>query len=229
MKLFKSLAVVAALAAFAGSAQAQVRITEVSPWSSSAGNSPYAADWFELTNTGSTTVNLAGWSMDDDSAVAGIAPLSGVASLGAGQSAVFIDTAVAGDAAKIASFKATWFGTNVPTNILIGTYTGTGVGLSTGGDQVNVFDNSNTLQAKVIFGAVTNAKGPTLDNAAGLNGVTISTLSIVGTNGAFSAVNDPLEIGSPGSIAAVPEPETYAMLLAGLALIGGIARRRKAA
>ncbi|WP_235922999.1 PEP-CTERM sorting domain-containing protein [Rugamonas aquatica] len=31
------------------------------------------------------------------------------------------------------------------------------------------------------------------------------------------------------SIAAVPEPETYAMLLAGLGLVGAIARRRKAA
>lgn len=31
----------------------------------------------------------------------------------------------------------------------------------------------------------------------------------------------------PGDVAAVPEPETYAMMLAGLGLIGGIARRRK--
>jgi hypothetical protein len=30
-------------------------------------------------------------------------------------------------------------------------------------------------------------------------------------------------------VAAVPEPETYAMLLAGLGLVGAIARRRKTA
>jgi len=35
------------------------------------------------------------------------------------------------------------------------------------------------------------------------------------------------EIGSPGSIAAVPEPETYAMLLAGLGLVGAMARKRR--
>jgi hypothetical protein len=32
----------------------------------------------------------------------------------------------------------------------------------------------------------------------------------------------------PPPVPSVPEPETYAMLLAGLGLIGGIARRRKA-
>jgi len=32
---------------------------------------------------------------------------------------------------------------------------------------------------------------------------------------------------SPFAIAAVPEPETYAMLLAGLGLVGVAARRRK--
>ncbi|MBP6505549.1 MAG: PEP-CTERM sorting domain-containing protein [Rhodoferax sp.] len=49
---------------------------------------------------------------------------------------------------------------------------------------------------------------------------------MVGNNGAF--MNASGEIGSPGAIAAaVPEPETYAMLLAGLALVGAVARRRR--
>jgi len=33
--------------------------------------------------------------------------------------------------------------------------------------------------------------------------------------------------GATNVTAAVPEPETYAMLLAGLGLLGGMARRRK--
>ena len=49
-----------------GSAGTSLAITEVSPWSS--GNSPYAADWFELTNTGAKAIDLTGWRMDDNSA-----------------------------------------------------------------------------------------------------------------------------------------------------------------
>lgn len=48
--------------------------------------------------------------------------------------------------------------------------------------------------------------------------------------GSYASISDPLEISGtagPRITAAVPEPETYAMLLAGLGLIGGIARRRK--
>jgi hypothetical protein len=99
--------------------------------------------------------------------------------------------------------------------------------LSTSGDAVTVFDGSGAIQAKVTFGA-SDATSPyqTFDNAAGLNNATITLLSEVGTNGAFVALNDTAEIGSPGLIAAVPGPESYAFMLAGLALAGAIARKR---
>ena len=42
-----------------------VIISEVAPWSS--GNSPYMADWFEVTNTSTSAVNITGWKMDDNS------------------------------------------------------------------------------------------------------------------------------------------------------------------
>jgi len=102
------------------------------------------------------------------------------------------------------------------------------VGLSTSGDAVNVFNSGGVLQANVVFGA--SSSGPlfaTFDNAAGLNNATISQLSLVGVNGAFVALNDAAEIGSPGRIAgAVPEPASYALMLAGLALVGVIGRRK---
>ena len=208
------------LAAGASMAQAEVRITEFSPWSSGSSGSPYGADWFELTNVGSSAVDISGWSMDDDSANAGVALLTGISQIGAGQSVIFLE----GTGSANTSFISTWFGANAPAGFAIGNYAGAGIGLSTGGDQVNIFDKLGVLQAKVSFGGST--RGQTFDNAAGLNNAVVSQLSMVGINGAF--MNASGEIGSPGAIAAaVPEPETYAMLLAGLALVGAVARRRR--
>jgi hypothetical protein len=63
-----SVAVVGAvLASTAQLAAAGVVITEVDPFGSN-GSDGYSADWFELTNTGTTAVSLAGWSMLDNHA-----------------------------------------------------------------------------------------------------------------------------------------------------------------
>jgi hypothetical protein len=106
--------------------------------------------------------------------------------------------------------------------------TGAGVGLSTSGDGVSIFNASGKLQAKLTFGGVdATAPWQTFDNAAGVDSATISTLSVVGTNGTFT-VSGASEVGSPGRIAAaVPESETYAMMLAGLAVFGAFARKRQ--
>jgi len=214
------LAGLAALMA-AGAAQAQVRVTEVAAWGS--GNAPYSTDWFELTNFGSTAINISGWKMDDNSSSFGAAvALTGVTSIAAGESVIFTENAAA-------SFLSTWFGGNVPAGLQIGNYTGSGVGLSTGGDAVNIYNASGVLQAHVSFGT-SDATSPfqTFDNRAGLNSTTVSQLSVVGTNGAFVAANDAAEIGSPGQISAVPEPENAALALAALAAIGLVARKRQA-
>jgi hypothetical protein len=208
------------LVAGAATANAGVAITEVAPWGS--GNSPYLSDWFELTNTGASAVNISGWKMDDNSNSFTLAvALTGITSIAAGESVIFTESAVT------PSFLNTWFGAAGKPGLQIGNYTGAGVGLSATADAVNIYDASGVLQANVSFGA-SDAVSPyqTFDNSAALNNVTISQLSIVGTNGAFVALNDATEIGSPGSIAAVPEPANLAMLLAGLGLIGLIARKR---
>jgi uncharacterized protein YjiK len=179
-----------------GSAAAAVAVTEVSPWSS--GSSPYAADWWELTNTGTTTVDLTGWKVDDESnSDSAAVALNGVSSLAPGHSAVFIE----GDASKVTAFETSWFGGSVPAGFQIGTYSGSGVGLSTGGDQVNVFDGTGTHLNGVAFG--TSTTGQTFDNSAALGSATgpvptISTLSAAGVNGAFTAG---AETGSPGTAA----------------------------
>jgi hypothetical protein len=181
-------------------APTSVIISEVSPWSS--GNSPYAADWFEVTNTGTMTIDITGWRMDDNSNVfANSVALNGVASIGPGKSAVFIETNT--PATTTSAFKTAWFGASVPADFAIGTYTGSGVGLSTGGDAVNLFDAAGHRLTGVVFGS--SSSGFTFDNAAGAGSRTlplagISTLSAVAVNGAFVAADTPdtTEIGSPG-------------------------------
>jgi uncharacterized protein YjiK len=187
-----------------GGGESGVAVTEVSPWSS--GNSPYKADWWELTNTGTKTLNLTGLKIDDNSDSAGDAvPLTGVSSLAPGKSAVFIEATGGNSSTVIAGFETAWFGGSPPAGFQIGTYEGGGVGLSTSGDQVNIFDSLDNHLTGVAFGASTT--GQTFDNSAALGSAigtppTISTLSAAGVNGAFTVGE---ETGSPGA-APVPTP-----------------------
>jgi uncharacterized protein YjiK len=178
-------------------------ITEVAPWSS--GNSPLAADWFEVTNFGAAPVSLVGWTIDDNSnSLAVSVPLSGISSIAPGESVIFIETASAADlAAKAQAFVSLWYGGTAPAGLQIGGYSGSGVGLSTGGDAVNLFDAGGTLHAAISFGASpSGAPLATFDNSAGLNQVVVASLSVAGQHGAFTAAADAGEIGSPGTIGA---------------------------
>ena len=183
-----------------------VTISEVAPWGS--GNTTYAADWFEVTNTGTTDIDITGWKIDDNSnAFVSAAALRGLSILPAGKSAIFLEGTATGttDATIIANFSMAWFGSpTLPSNVLIGIYGGSGVGLSTAGDAVNLFDATGDRVAGVSFGPSTT--GITFDNTAGLNSTTlplpvISTLSVVGVNGAYST---PQGKGSPGNINRAP-------------------------
>ncbi len=182
-----------------------VSISEVAPWSS--GNSPVAADWFEVTNNTGLAIDITGWRFDDNSALATSAlTLTGVTSIAAGQSVIFIETGNGQTASgNAAAFVNTWFNGTAPAGLVIGSYSGPGAGLGTGGDQVNLYNAANVLQASVTFGA-SPASAPfgSFDNATGLNNTTISTLSANGVNGAFFASGGTTEIGSPGQAAANP-------------------------
>ncbi len=202
----KELGLIAAamVLAFASSAMGAtpIVISEVHP--SGSGNGTYGADWFELTNTTGAAIDITGWRMDDNSdAFASSVPLAGVTSIAAGQSVVFVEVGSGLSASTVTdAFKYAWFGTTIPASFTIGTYSGAGVGLSTGADHVNIFDSTGVRQTGVAFNGSTN--GTTFDNSAGIGSTTtplpvISTLSVVGTNGASKSF-DGSETGSPGTI-----------------------------
>jgi uncharacterized protein YjiK len=180
------------------SAPGVLRITEVAPWSS--GNSPVARDWFEVTNIGARAVDVTGWKVDDSSeSFAAAVPTSGITSIAPGETVIYIDTSTL--AATKSAFLSNWFGASPPASLQVGGYSGSDVGLSTGGDAVNLYDTNNVRHASVSFGVATStAPYRSFDNAAAANVSAITTLSATGVNGAFIAANSPNEIGSPGVI-----------------------------
>jgi hypothetical protein len=199
----QTILAVSACLFLAGSVRANIIISEVDS-AGSGSSSGYLGDWFELTNTGASAVNISGWKVDDNSDSFGAAlTLTGISSIAAGQSVVFFETTVAGSSTS--NFLAAW---GLPGTFPLGTYNGGGAGLSQSGDHVNIFDSLGVLQANVIFNAPTGTA--TFDNSAGLNGVTISAPSVVGVNGAYTATNG--EIGSPGTIG-VPEPASALLVV----------------
>ncbi|MGL4401995.1 MAG: lamin tail domain-containing protein, partial [Luteolibacter sp.] len=165
--------------------------------------------WFEVTNIGTVAADITGWKMDDSGgSFATSNALNGITSIAPGESVIFIELS-----GKSAAFTNVWFGGIAPAGLQFGTYSGTNnVGLSTGGDTVNLFDSTGVLRANVAFGANAPAvPGPfkTFDNAAGANNATIATTSSVPVNGAYSVTDTVVVspstigtlIGSPGVIA----------------------------
>jgi len=181
-----------------------VAITEVDPTGSSSAG--YAADWWELTNTGSTVANLSGWKMDDNSEeFAKAVSLEGVSTVAPGETVLFLEIEPDKESTekeKVAKFKSAWFGSSVPAGLRFGTYHGDAVGLSSGGDQVNLFNRIGEAITGVAFGPATS--GVSFDNSAGAGGTTtpppsIIAVSKIGINGAFK--NAAGEIASPGTAA----------------------------
>src|SRR5436190_17338834 len=113
-----------------------------------------------------------------------------------------------------------WWGSSLNPSTQITVYQMSGIGLSSGGDQVNLWNPSNVLVDSVNFSTAT-AGTSFLFDPTGAAGRSPSGLSQVGVGGAFTAAQNG-DIGSPG---AVPEPSAFA--LAGLSAAGLLVFRRR--
>ncbi|RTL52747.1 MAG: PEP-CTERM sorting domain-containing protein [Rhodocyclaceae bacterium] len=209
----------------AHAATANVRITE---WMYNGNGTGSIGEFIELTNLGTTTVDFTGWSFDDNSRTAGSENLSGFGTVAAGESVIFTDQTAA-------AFRANW---NLSASVKVLGGNLNNLGRS---DEVNVYDGTGTLVDRLTYNdqGTGSVAGPRTTGVSGIpgslaavgaNNASLWTLSAVG-DGKGSYLSSLNEIGSPGytpfaSVAAVPEPESYTMLMAGLGLIGVIARRR---
>ncbi len=89
--------------------------------------------------------------------------------------------------------------------------------------------NSNADNTKTFMGGTSTFTGLKFALNAGINTITFSyTPDGASNNGGQGFADESWKIAG-ASVTAVPEPETYAMLLAGLGVMGAIARRRKQA
>lgn len=202
-----------AVVATAATAQAQLRFTEVMSSSGTNGT----GDWVELTNFGSGAVNITGYKLDDGSFNLGAAVyLQGVTSIAAGQSVVFLESAAG---AGIPAFRTFWG--DIDSLLVIGYYSGSGVGLSSGGDGVSLFDAGGSKVTQETFDAAATGSSFGFDPTTS----TFGAVSANGSFGAFTSAGSPTNVGSPGTI---PEPSTYAALVGALALAGVALRRRRA-
>ncbi|MBX2929629.1 MAG: DUF3616 domain-containing protein [Saprospiraceae bacterium] len=167
-----------------------MRITE---WMYSGGN----GEFVEFTNVGSTSINMTGWSYDDDSRTPGVFDLSGFGTVEPGESVIITE-------ATPADFRASW---GLCDNVkVLGPYTNN-LGRT---DEINLFDAGGFLVDRLTYNDEGTApvNGPRTQNASawvtaaalGNNTANQWVLSTLGdVEGSYTSNDD--AIGNPGSSA----------------------------
>lgn len=160
-----------------------------------------SGEFVELTNRSALPIDLTGWSMDDDHAVAGAFDLSALGIVQPGASVIITES-------DAASFRLAW---NIDPQVAIAGQLGIVSGNNLGrNDQIHLFDDSGALIDRLDYGDQTfagtirtqNASGQVCRESLGTNAIDAWVLSTVGDEfgSVASATGD---LGSPGVYIAV--------------------------
>lgn len=185
MKKPLSLALFAILSTAAGCAGAQMRITEFMY------DGP-DGEFVELTNVGSTAVDMSGWSFDDDSNAPGTVALGAFGTVQPGESVLFTDNTAS-------AFRIAW---NLCAGVKVIGGNTTGLGRA---DQINLYDAQNqrmdrlTYNDQTIAGSIRAKDRSGWVSAAGLGQDQILQWTLSTVNDAESSrASAAGAIGSPG-------------------------------
>lgn len=225
----KKIAAALALSALAtAQANAAIVITE---WMYNPGTT--GGEFIEFTNTGTTAVNLTGWSFDDNSRAPGSYSLSGFGVVNAGESVILTESSAA-------AFRTEW---NLGANVKV--LGGNDQNLSRS-DEVNIFNNNSPtpgLVDRLTYNdqGTGTVKGPRTQGvsgralsatALGANNASLWVLSATGDiEGSWVSLTG--DIGSPGKTSyapsAVPVPAAAWLMLSGIGMLGAKVRRKSRA
>lgn len=161
-------------------------------------------EFIELTNLGTTPVDLAGWSLDDSNAVPGAFPLSAIGVLAPGESAIVTENVAE-------TFRAAW---NLPPSVKIIGELGATLGNNLGrNDQIHVFDPAGGLVDRLFYGDQTfpgtirtqNRSGQAPCSTIGNNQIAAWVLATIGdAYGSVASSGATPDIGSPGRYLPAP-------------------------
>jgi hypothetical protein len=152
-------------------------------------------DWWELYNAGTETVDLGGYSWDDNSAEPGAAGFKGV-QLGAGEVLIICQETVG----KEAAWRKIW---DVSAGVqVVNLGNKEFQGLDAAGDEIHVYDPDGREVAVMSFGEA--APGYSFEWRPDGTWLGLSTLGDFGAYRASAAAGDNPDIGSPGLVAPTP-------------------------
>lgn len=174
---------------------AQLRITEVM---SNSNHSDTAAngDWFEITNTGATAVNIAGYSFDDDDRISGASGGFPPYVLQSGASMIVLNDA------PDTTFRSLW-NLDLSIRVISKSEISNFPGLGSAGDEVNLFNNSGGLVDRFTFGAATEGFSFAKYNDGQSVPGGLSSNSVLG---AYESDDPSDDVASPGISSDVPSP-----------------------